>query len=51
MVNATGTVGIGGTVVGIGILLAGRRVTLRLEGDVIHVVATACSARPSPQPY
>ena len=42
--------GIGGTVVGIGMILAGRRVTLRLEGDVIHVVADGVLAKTIPNP-
>lgn len=38
-VNAAGTVGIGSTQPSVGIALAGRRVTLRLEGELLHVIA------------
>ncbi len=49
-VNASGTVSIGGIVVGIGQILGGRRVTLRLDGEVIHVVADGVLAKTIPNP-
>lgn len=44
-VNACGLVALGGIQFGVGQVLAGRRVTLRLEGDLIHVVADGVLAR------
>lgn len=38
-VNACGLVALGGMQFGVGQVLAGQRVTLRLEGDLIHVVS------------
>jgi hypothetical protein len=49
-VNASGIVRLGGAVIGVGQILAGRRVTLRLEGDVIHVVADGLLAKTIPNP-
>ncbi len=39
VVNACGLVGVGGHQPAVGFELAGRRVTLRLEGSVMHVIA------------
>ncbi|HZK51490.1 MAG TPA: IS481 family transposase, partial [Actinomycetota bacterium] len=49
-VNACGLVGLGGVQVGAGQPLAGRRVTLRLERDLIHVIADGVLQRTVPSP-
>jgi len=49
-VNACGLVGLGGVQIGAGQLLAGRRVTLRLERDLIHVIADGILQRTLPSP-
>ncbi len=49
-VNAGGTVGIGSLQPSVGIALAGRRVTLRLEGQVMHVIADGQLLRSLPCP-
>jgi transposase InsO family protein len=54
-VNASGNVSLGDRIVSAGLPLAGQRVTLRLEGPVVHVLAggvlartLACLSRPRP---
>jgi hypothetical protein len=37
-VNAVGIVGVGGRQLGVGVPLAGQRVTIRLEGRLAHVI-------------
>jgi hypothetical protein len=50
-VNASGTVGLGRTTLGIGAHYAGQRVTLRVEAEVIHVVVGGVLARTLPCPF
>jgi hypothetical protein len=47
-VNASGNVSLGDRIVSAGLPLAGRRVTLRLEGPVAHVLANGSWPAPSP---
>jgi hypothetical protein len=49
-VNASGIASLGGTILAIGQILAGHRVTLRLESDVIHVVDEGVLAKTIPNP-
>jgi hypothetical protein len=53
-VNASGTISLGGRVLSAGLPLAGQRVTLRLDGPVVHVLASGILARtircPIPEP-
>lgn len=52
-VNAVGHIGLGGMRLSIGAALAGRRVTLRLDGTVMHVLdvdRTLLATRPCPIP-
>jgi len=44
-VNASGSVSLGDRIVSAGLPLAGQRVTLRLEGPVVHVLAGSVLAR------
>jgi transposase InsO family protein len=50
VVNASGLVAIAGRYVSVGQALAGRRVTLRLDGDLAHVVADGVLVRTLPAP-
>jgi Integrase core domain len=45
IVNASGTVSIGGHIISAGIPLAGQRVTLRLDGPVAHIITDGTLAR------
>jgi transposase InsO family protein len=45
VVNACGLVGLGGKRFGVGSPLAGQRVTLRLEGELLHVVSDGVLVR------
>ena len=44
-VNASGNVSLGDRIISAGLPLAGQRVTLRLDGPVVHVLASGVSAR------
>jgi hypothetical protein len=44
-VNASGTISLGGYVLSAGLPLARQRVTLRLDGPVVHVLASGILAR------
>jgi hypothetical protein len=50
VVNASGLVGLAGRYVSVGHALAGRRVTLRLEGDLAHVIDDGVLVRTLPAP-
>jgi transposase InsO family protein len=50
-VNAIGLVGLGRRQIQVGQVLAGRRVTLRLEGEMIHVVVDGVLARTVASPF
>jgi transposase InsO family protein len=50
LVNATGAVGIGNRQLAVGVALAGRRVTLRVEAAVVHVLADDVLIRTLPSP-
>lgn len=49
-VNKGGTVGIAREWIGVGMAYAGQRVTLRLEGDLVHVVAGGVLVKTVPSP-
>jgi hypothetical protein len=49
-VNASGLVGLAGRYVRVGQLLAGRRVTLRLDGDLAHIIDNGLLVRTLPTP-
>jgi transposase InsO family protein len=49
-VDRDGGVGLGGLRVLLDPPLAGQRVTLRLDGQLMHVISGGCSSRPSPRP-
>jgi hypothetical protein len=49
VVNASGLVGLAGRYVSVGQVLAGRRVTLRLEGDLGMSSTTASWSAPCPR--
>jgi len=49
-VKASGNVSVGNHVLSVGLPLAGRRVTLRLDGPVAHVLSAGIVVRPSPGP-
>jgi hypothetical protein len=44
-VNASGNVSLGDRIISAGLPLAGQRVTLRLDGPVVHVLASGVVAR------
>lgn len=50
LVNAAGAVGVGNRQLAVGVALAGRRVTLRVEAAVIHVLADDVVVRTLPSP-
>ena len=50
VVNASGLVGLAGRYVSVGQALAGRRITLRLDGDLAHVVDDGVLVRTLPAP-
>jgi hypothetical protein len=50
VVNACGLVGLGGKRFGVGSPLAGQRVTLRLEGELLHVVSDGVLVRSMASP-
>jgi hypothetical protein len=50
VVNASGLVGLAGRNVSIGQALAGHRVTLRLDGDLTHVIDDGILVRTLPAP-
>jgi Helix-turn-helix domain len=50
VVNASGLVGLAGRYVCVGQLLAGHRVTLRLDGDLAHVIDNGVLVRTLPAP-
>ena len=50
VVNASGLVGLAGRYVSVGQALAGRRVTLRLDGDLAHVIDDGVLVRTLPAP-
>jgi hypothetical protein len=47
-VNASGNVSLGDRIISAGLPLAGQRVTLRLDGPVVHVLASGSWPAPSP---
>src|SRR3954470_14825390 len=50
VVNASGLVGVAGRYVSVGQSLAGRRITLRLDGDVAYVIDDGVLVRTLPAP-
>ena len=50
VVNASGLVALAGRYVSVGQVLAGRRVTLRLDGDLAHVIDDGVLVRTLPAP-
>ncbi len=50
VVNASGLVGLAGRYVSVGQVLAGRRITLRLDGDLAHVIDDGVLVRTLPAP-
>ncbi|MGI5486730.1 IS481 family transposase [Microtetraspora malaysiensis] len=49
-VNNAGCVGIGGTLVSVGVPLAGKRVTIRLDAQTMQVIADGVLVRTKPSP-
>jgi hypothetical protein len=50
VVNASGLVGLAGRYVSVGQALAGRRITLRLDGELAHVIHEGVLVRTLPAP-
>jgi hypothetical protein len=50
VVNANGLIGLGNRYVSVGFELAGRRITLRLDGVVAHIIVDGMQARTIPAP-